>query len=411
MTFIANKSKILYVSEVASLSNGAEIDSAFIDGQDYVGFQVSVFGDSTGLTYRQSIKMSDSGVEDVLTFPLPSSVEASQDTTFSVPFRQRYLRIQIQNNSGVAITNVRLEVKGLRTISQPTVTTLSSEPVAQSQALLVQSVGIGRNSNGTYANQRVTALGASVSASIQWETVLGNVSGSTTWNKFGYNNDIDTGTSPEIVASFGGSFTPPTTADTLNFVSTNVNDTSGGTGINSIVITGVDENRVSQVEVLTLNGTTPVTTTNQWLGVNRVSPFLCGTSQVNQGTITGTHTTSGQVLAEMPVGENSTQQALLFIQAGHTFVATWLWINTLKLTGGGGSPKVTIKGWVYSPVANAKILIFEGKLDTDVENTIQMTPTEPFPITEQSVLWFEASTDTNNTAVDLRFSGIEVPNE
>lgn len=238
------------------------------------------------------------------------------------------------------------------------------------------------------------------------EVSMGDIEGRMTWNKWGYNDDIDTG-SEEIIASWGGTWSPPTTAETVDFVSSSVNDTSGGTGLNSIVITGVDENRASMTEVLTLSGTSTVTTTGTYYGINRVSPFLCGSGKTNAGTITGTQTTSSITLAQMPIGETVTQQAIFYVQTNHTFLADWLHINVVKISGGGGDPLVTIRGYVWSPVANAKIQIFKAKIDAERENTIDLYPPSLFPITETSVLYFTAETDKDNTSVDLRFSGVE----
>lgn len=250
-----------------------------------------------------------------------------------------------------------------------------------------------------------------IPANFHLETAKGDVYDHMTWNKFGYNDDVDTG-GEEIIASWGGTYTPPTTAETLDIVSSSANDTnSSGTGLRSVVITGIDASRNSQVEVVNLNGTTTVTTVSTWLGINRVSPFLCGTGLTNAGTIDITNTTSGDTLAQMPAGETVTQQCIFHVQSGHTFLATWLHVNVLKLSGGGGNPEVTIRGYVFSPVANAKILIFKAKIDTALENTIDINPVEPFPVTENSVLYFTAETDANNTSVDMRFSGIEALNE
>ena len=219
-------------------------------------------------------------------------------------------------------------------------------------------------------------------------------------------DSVDTG-GEEIIASWGGAVSLPTGAQTIDFVSTSTNDDSGGTGMNSIVIYGVDQNYEEITEVLTLDGTTTVTTTNTFYGVNRVVPFLCGSTKNNVGTITGTQTTSGITVAEIPATLCSTQQCIFYCQAKHVFIASYITVNAVKLSGGGGNPLVTIRGYVYSPVANANIQVFKTKIDTQIENTVQITPEEPFPITEKSTLYFTAETDVNNTSVDLRFGGID----
>lgn len=99
----------------------------------------------------------------------------------------------------------------------------------------------------------------------EYEVALGRRQGYTTWNKFGSNTDLDIGT--EVIANFGGTFTPMTTARTLSIVSTSASDDGdpAGIGARSLVIYGVDANYVSQTVVITLNGTTPVVTAETWV--------------------------------------------------------------------------------------------------------------------------------------------------
>ncbi len=111
------------------------------------------------------------------------------------------------------------------------------------------------------------------------EVSLNRRQGSALWNKFGYNTTVGTGV--EVVASWGGTFSPMTTARTLSFVSTSANDiTSSGTGARNVVVYGIDANRRAQIVVVQMNGLTPVVTTETWLGVNRISIGLSGTGQV-----------------------------------------------------------------------------------------------------------------------------------
>lgn len=235
------------------------------------------------------------------------------------------------------------------------------------------------------------------------EVALGRRQGWSTWNKFGYNLDVDTG-GAEIVAAFGGTFSRMTTADTLNVVSSSANDDSGGTGVNSIVIYGIDENRDEQIEVVTMDGTTPVTTSNQWLGVNRLAVFLFGSSGTNAGTITVTATTAASTQATMPAGTGVSQQLIFHVPRAHTFLASYLRFNVNKIAG-GGSPRVTIRGLVYSAVNQGVQEIWQETIDTAVDNFIDVAPPEPFPVTEQTILYFTATTDTNNTIVSGRFGG------
>ncbi len=234
------------------------------------------------------------------------------------------------------------------------------------------------------------------------EVANGKRQGRTLWNKFGYNNDVDTGT--EVIASWGGTFIPLTTATTLTIASTSVNDTSGGTGCNSIVVYGIDANRDEQIEVITMNGTTNVVTASTWLGINRVAMFLCGSGKVNDGTINVTATTGGSTMAQMPLNGGVTQQCIFHIPRNYTFNAEWLWINVINKSK---NAELTIKFWVYSEINNGNQEVFKVDIDTAASTEpIEANPSLPFPISESSVCWLECTSDTNNIIVNARFSGI-----
>jgi len=234
------------------------------------------------------------------------------------------------------------------------------------------------------------------------EVASGKRQGRSLWNKFGYNNDADIGT--EIIASWGGTFTPLTTATTLTIVSTSTNDTSGGTGCNSIVVYGIDENRDEQIEVITMNGTTNVVTSSTWLGINRVAMFLCGTLQVNDGTINITATTGGSQMAQMPLNGGVTQQCIFHIPRNFNFNAEWLWINVINKSK---NAELTVKMWVFSTANNGKQEVFKVDIDTaKTTEPISVNPSLPFPISASTVVWLECTSDTNDIIVNARFSGI-----
>lgn len=237
------------------------------------------------------------------------------------------------------------------------------------------------------------------------EVALGRRQGATLWNKFGYNADIDTGT--EVISSFGGTFVPMTTARTLSIVSTSTDDDDGGTGANSIIVYGIDANRVAQTVVVTMDGTTPVVTTETWLGVNRMAIYISGSGKVNAGTITATAVTDATIQGQIPAGEGTSQQCIFFTQDSHTALAEWLTINVVRF-GSGTEPVVTVKGWVYSSVSNSKYEVVRMNVDCSIENHQELAPPLPFPIGEKSCFWLEATTNRDNTVVNGRFSLIEV---
>lgn len=235
------------------------------------------------------------------------------------------------------------------------------------------------------------------------EVGLGRRQGQTTWNKFGYNTDIDTG-SQEVIAEFGGTFEYLTAGEFIDIVSTSADDDLTGTGAQRIIIWGVDEDWNEQLEIVEMDGLTTVTTTTQWIGINRVSIYKAGTDEQNVGVISITAKASGYNMASMPIGEGTTQQMIFYVPVSHQFLAEWLRFNAGK-DGGGGKPEVTFYGYVYSDVATSRFEIYREILDVADNNHIEVNPPVPFIVGEKSILWFEGATDANNTTLSGRFSG------
>jgi hypothetical protein len=236
----------------------------------------------------------------------------------------------------------------------------------------------------------------------RYEVAMGNVYGSATWNKFGYNADING--AAEVVASFGGTFNIMTTADTLNVVSTSNNDRSGGQAARTIVLIGIDSNGDYQEETVTMNGQTPVTTSNTWLGINRAYVASVGTFNYNAGDITISDTSAVfGTQAQIPSMKAITQQSIFHVQSGYKFLSDWLEINSARQ---GATPFIQVFGYVYDRSTNVRQQIFTTSTGDGQSSELQLTPSQPFVIGESSVLYFEATSDHTNTLVTLRFSGI-----
>ena len=241
------------------------------------------------------------------------------------------------------------------------------------------------------------------------EVALSRRQGYSLTNKFGYNEDVDTATDPEVIAAFGGSFTPLTTASTLTIVSSDTADDGdpGGTGARTILVSGLDANRDEQVELVTLDGTTNVVTTSTWLGVNRAVVTTSGTGNTNAGTITITATTGGSTQATIPAGGSVTQQLIYFTPRNHTGLIESINLSAQRF-GSGTEPVLTFKGWVYSGLVDTKYEIYREILNTSVDTRLPDVIDLPLPLTEQDVFWIEAETTRDNTSVSGRFSVVTV---
>lgn len=236
------------------------------------------------------------------------------------------------------------------------------------------------------------------------EAVLGLRQGHSPNLKFGYNDDVDIGT--EVMAAFGGTFIPLETAGVLTVASSDAADTTGGTGASTILVTGIDANRESQVEVITMNGTTNVVTSSTWLGINRTVVLLAGTAKQNVGDIT--LTVGGATQALVPAGASTTQQLIFHVRAGHNALIRRLYINALRFAS-GTSPRITATLRVWNPgVTNAIYNLRRIKLDASSTADVRRDFDPPLLLSPTDVVWIEVTTDQNNTVVDGEMDLVEV---
>ena len=130
-------------------------------------------------------------------------------------------------------------------------------------------------------------------------------------SKFGYIGDIDAAGGGEEVWIVEGAYTGfVAAAAATTAVSSSTNDTSDGTGARTIKVLGlidVDGVWTEVEETVTLNGTTAVDLTNDFIRVYRTYVVTAGTGVVNAGNIDIKHDTV--VLARVGTGYGQTLQA------------------------------------------------------------------------------------------------------
>lgn len=120
------------------------------------------------------------------------------------------------------------------------------------------------------------------------EVEQGNVSGWSHIRKFGKIFGLTTTLTP-ITGT--GLYQTPTTAQSLEIVSSSANDTSAGSGARTVYVQGLDANFALQSVTATMNGTTPVALSGTWFRVFRIYVVTSGTygsvsASSHAGTIT-----------------------------------------------------------------------------------------------------------------------------
>ncbi len=156
------------------------------------------------------------------------------------------------------------------------------------------------------------------------EIARGNVSGLSTYNKFGRNIEIDASATSDIwdgghtLASSGVSllWVAPTAAAVHNIKSSSSSDDGdpGGVGARTVRLFGLTDWDTKEVsEDITLNGTDDVATSNSYVIIHRMHVLTKGATNVNVGVITATATapSTTTITAQIRVGQGQTQMAIL----------------------------------------------------------------------------------------------------
>ena len=133
----------------------------------------------------------------------------------------------------------------------------------------------------------------------------GDVQGHEHVHKFGFNTSVTTAAG--LVWNGGGDYTYPTSAAQLGVVGTSTTDNS------QITIEGVDADYNEVSNIVTLNGTTTVTTSASYLRSYRA--FVSDDNEP-AGDVTITH--SGDTVAIISAEENQTLMATYTVPAGYT---------------------------------------------------------------------------------------------
>lgn len=137
------------------------------------------------------------------------------------------------------------------------------------------------------------------------QVARGQITGHSTVNIYGYQPSVGTTFIP--IWENATVYTFPTVASTMNVTGTD-SDTA------KILVSGLDANYLPISETVTLNGTSPVATTNQYFRINSMAV----TSGNPAGAVTLTNG-SGTVFAKINAGVGRTQAAVYTVPAGYTY--------------------------------------------------------------------------------------------
>jgi hypothetical protein len=199
-------------------------------------------------------------------------------------------------------------------------------------------------------------------------------------------------------------------AETLSIVSSSVNDDTAGTGVDGVNIEGLDGDYNPVSEFIFLDGTTPVTTTAQFLFVYTVSCVaITSTGSTNAGNITVTNSSSGDNLGYIKAGDSISKQSQFIIPAGYNGIL--LSLHTAAYNASGSGAKRAKVDFNFEPQTGgaAGVRFRTLKISASSESgTSEDTFHVPLTVGEKVGIYPAATADANNTIVSCQYELILV---
>jgi hypothetical protein len=149
------------------------------------------------------------------------------------------------------------------------------------------------------------------------QTDAGSLFGYESENKFGENADIDANVAEDIWDG-GGKYPFATSAETLEIVSDDADDTAAGAGARTVQVYGLGPNYVKQSVLVSMDGASAVILPGTWLRTFRMVVRTAGASGTNEGTIDLQVSVGGTVRASILPDNGQTLMAVYTVAAGET---------------------------------------------------------------------------------------------
>lgn len=172
---------------------------------------------------------------------------------------------------------------------------------------------------------------------MNFAVAIGAIEGYESFRKFGMNSDIGASTLEEMW-TLGTIRTMPTVAGVVSLVSDSAEDdeneaTPPGTGAWTIRVEGLDADYNEISELVALQGTTPVNTTNEFLRCYRAYCVKVGTAGYNVGNITGSIGGNAQIYVEAQQGQ--THLCAYTVPAGKVLLVSYYAVGVGRMAASG----------------------------------------------------------------------------
>lgn len=267
--------------------------------------------------------------------------------------------------------------------------------------------------DGTHA-EVIYAVGTNPALDIP----LGNIPGQTPVNKFGETTNADSGVDTDVWDGANPTddddiWLAPTAARIHTIQSTSANDTTGGTGANSVQVFYLpDWDTAETSETITGNLNAGIAMANAAVIIHRMQVIPQANSTTsNVGTITATAAVDGTVTAQIQPGEGQTQMAIYGIPSTQTALMTQFYGSVLRANAATAFADFSL---LFNPSPNINTVVFLNKHSLGAQTTGQNPYRHKFDpynkFTGPGILKLQVNGSADNLTVSGGFDLILVDN-
>lgn len=227
--------------------------------------------------------------------------------------------------------------------------------------------------------------------------------------QFGANTNIQT-TTTTAWAGTTSNYVYPSAATVMTVSSSSASDAAAGTGARTVQVSGLDANYAVATEIVTLNGTSAVNTTNSYIRINDAVVLTAGSGGTAVGTIyvgVGTVTSGvpATIYSLIPIGYNKDAQAVWTVPAGYT-----AYMTSCTWSAGNTTANLLITGaLVYRPFGG--VFIIESTCKFNVGTSFDRHFDTPAVFTEKTDIEMRLGSSTAGSAGTGEFHIVYIKND
>lgn len=218
--------------------------------------------------------------------------------------------------------------------------------------------------------------------------------------KFARTGNINAGVTSDLWFT-AGSMTHLASAELINVVSDDADDTVAGSGARFIFIQGLDGDYNIQSELVIMSGLTPVQTTLSFLRIHRVRVLAAGSSLLNEGTITLTDATGATVQAAIPPQESITHMSHFTVPADYTAFILNIGLGIGRFSGSGskeGEAEFIVYAEAIPGAGRVEYRISHYSLNNQGTTQLQFLLPNPVAIPQKTDMKINITSAQNNTS-------------